>query len=52
MVDTEVKLTVRKIFKNLREHEPSMNLHRSDRVDIDKMIRDHQSMEHVFENKK
>jgi hypothetical protein len=44
-VNTEVKLKVRKIFENLRQQQPKKNSHRSDRVDIDRMIRDYQSID-------
>jgi len=44
-VDKEVKDTVRKIFNNLRKKQPKMGSRRSDRVDVDRMIRDYQELD-------
>lgn len=45
IVDTEVKLTIREIFKKLREQQPDMGSRVSDRVDVDKMISDYQAID-------
>jgi len=50
-VDKEVKDTVRKIFNNLRKKQPKMSSRRSDRVDVDKMIRDYQELDTQIRSK-
>lgn len=37
-MDTEVKLTVRKIFHDLRKHQPKMRSRKSDRVNVDQIL--------------
>ena len=44
-VDTEVKLTVRKIFKNLRNKQPDMATRKSDRVNVDTMLREYRELD-------
>ena len=44
-VDTEVKLTVRKIFKNLRNKQPVMASRKSDRVNVDNMLREYRELD-------
>ncbi|MGH1536556.1 MAG: hypothetical protein ACRBDX_00660 [Gammaproteobacteria bacterium] len=44
-MDKEVKDTVRKIFNNLRKKQPKMQSRRSDRVDVEKLIRDYQELD-------
>lgn len=44
-VDKEVQETVRKIFNNLRKKQPDMGSRKSDRIDVDKMIRDYEELD-------
>jgi len=44
-VDKEVQDTVRKIFNNLRKKQPKMGSRKSDRIDVDKMIRDYEELD-------
>lgn len=37
-MDTDVKITVRKIFDDLRKQQPKMRSRRSDRVNVDKIL--------------
>jgi hypothetical protein len=50
-VDTEVKKTVRRIFNILRKQQPKMGSRRSDRIDVDKMIRDYQELDPRVRNR-
>ncbi len=49
-VDKEVQETVRTIFKNLRKKQPKMGSRKSDRVDVDKMIRDYEELDPQVRN--
>ncbi len=50
-VDKEVRNTVRKIFKNLRKEQPRMGSRKSDRIDVDKMIREYEELDpHIRDN--
>ncbi len=49
-VDKEVKDTVRKIFNNLRKRQPEMRSRKSDRIDVDKMIRDYEELDPQIRN--
>ncbi len=44
-MDEEVKRTVKKIFNNLRHKQPKMDSRRSDRVDVEKLIRDYHELD-------
>lgn len=44
-VDTEVKLTVRKIFKNLKNKQPEMASRKSDRVNVDTIMREYSELD-------
>lgn len=49
-VDKEVRDTVRKIFNNLRKEQPKMGSRKSDRIDVDKMIRDYEELDPQVRN--
>jgi hypothetical protein len=49
-VDKEVQATVRKIFNNLRKKQPKMGSRKSDRIDVDKMIRDYEELDPQIRN--
>jgi|GEM_PF-6253422 len=51
-MDTEVKQTVRKIFNNLRKQHGIVATRKSDRVDVDTILRSYQSRGTNFEPKK
>ena len=40
IVDEDVKHTVKKIFEDLRRHQPKMRTRKSDRVNTDRMLRE------------
>ena len=40
IVDKDVKHTVKKIFEDLRRHQPKMRTRKSDRVNTDRMLRE------------
>ena len=42
-LDTEVKLTVKRIFELLRKQQPKMRPRESDRVNVDQMLREHRN---------
>jgi hypothetical protein len=44
-VDKEVKDTVRKIFKNLRKKPPVMASRKSDRINVDTMLREYHELD-------
>ena len=44
-MDTEVKRTVRKIFKNLRNKQPVMASRKSDRVNVDTILREYRELD-------
>jgi hypothetical protein len=49
-VDTEVKLTVKKIFKNLKNKQFEMTSRKSDRVNVDTMLREYSELDpHIRE---
>ena len=44
-VDTEVRHTVREIFKNLRNKQPAMASRKSDRVNVDNILREYRELD-------
>jgi len=47
-MDKEVKRTVKKIFNNLRYKQAKMYSRKSDRIDVDRIIRDYKELDPVI----
>jgi len=50
MMDTEVKLTVRKIFKNLRNNQAVIATRKSDRINVDAILREYHELDPHLKN--